>query len=207
VTLTVQLVVAETGAEHVQRFHADGRCEWSSERAPAADLLVHLPERVARALRAGEMLGDPGLAELRVVGSDGTLHPLPPLHDSPCRDMERRAGASMTIGYDIPDSPCGPMHAVEVFVDGQLIDCRLGVRPVDLRIEIGYGALLRFRAGDIDLFEVLTLGRVHSIEPFVNLAAALVDDPAYRRHIARDARLLELTQRWATHLARPEAYA
>lgn len=184
-----------------QRYRDDRLVDWVDSARPA-DLVVEYGPTLTEALFGiglGED-GQPGAADAIRVGLPGTtLDRLPPLHRS-LGGLDRIPGATVDVQYRFTDSPVATVPVFERYVDGQLTDTSVGeLNDAHVTLTVKYVAMLAYRAGEIDLYQLIAEERPEGPLRYLNLLAGLCSQPPFRTVADDDERRLYAAVSAYTH--------
>jgi hypothetical protein len=166
----------------------------------ASDVELRWSLRDAREIVARRLRATAALDATTVAASwrDGTYVGRPAPSNLSVRDeiaaMPAVPGATFGVQYMLRDGPFGDVEYVQRFVDGRLVDERLGVlEERDVVVEVSYRAMALVRAGEWTVIEALEGGSVSGeLGPLAALAG-LVESPEYHdAELASGAHMLAL---------------
>ncbi len=165
-----------------------------------ADLLIVSPGPVDDLARRA-----PAAAGSRVLvgAADEEIGPLPPFDLGGPLPLTACRLASMTARLVFVDAPFGPIVVDATILEGTLVDIaapesRTPVdAPVDLTLTVPFEAFLAFRAGLVDLSELVAVVEIQGHPSFLFLFVALLDGDALRAVLHRRPNTMAALAAWS----------
>jgi len=161
----LQFGAVDGNGEHQRWYQVveDGRVvAWERGELDATELELRWTIPHARAVHRREVSGTDALAATLIVSSDGSVGPPPPLDIEETDELDRLPtipGATLTIQYEFPRGPFGPVSYWMAFDDGRSAGMGLGrTDEPDVQVEISFSKMVRVRTGEISIIQALENG-------------------------------------------------